>query len=574
MMALAGDTERQGRHAIIEQFLADGMTVMFGNPGTVEQGFLQALDAYPEMKYILTLQESIAVFAGDGHARATKKPTIVQIHSSPGLGNALGAIYQAKRGHSPLVVIGGDAGVKYLPMQAQMYADLVAMAAPVTKASMMVQDRHSLLRVLRRAIKIAATPPMGPVYICLPADILDIPNDEAVFPTSIPQADSVASSTDIEKAADVLIAADRPRIFIGDGVHYSHGAGEAITRLATMIGADIFGVDSGEANVPLAHPLYRGQTGHMFGEQSKPITMATDAAFIAGTYMVPEVFPDLGDIYDPKAKIIHVDLDADQIAKNHRVDIGMIADPARTISAIVDAIAKRRSAADAAKHAERADRLRGEIAAQRAKDHAAIEAEAAHSNATMAALAREFFKRVKNPVVVDEALTNSPALVHYLAQNGGEDLIQTRGGSLGMGLASALGVQIAKPDRTIISVSGDGGGMYTIQSLWSAARHKLPIKYVVCSNGVYHLLQLNILQYFKELGVPPKDQPVAFDLSSPPLKFAEMAKAMSVPSVAVTNAADIPAAVDAALAERGPFLIDLRLVTEIRPELIGVKCGH
>ena len=104
---------KTGRFAILEQFLADGITHMFGNPGTVEQGFLDALGAFPQMKYILTLQESIAVLTADGYARATQKPALVQLHSSPGIGNGIGALYQAKRGHSPLVVIGGDAGIKY-----------------------------------------------------------------------------------------------------------------------------------------------------------------------------------------------------------------------------------------------------------------------------------------------------------------------------------------------------------------------------------------------------------------------------------------------------------------------------
>ena len=118
----------------------------------------------------------------DGYARATQKPTLVQIHSTPGLGNSIGALYQAKRGHSPLVVIGGDAGIKYLGMDAQMAGDLVAMAEPVTKWSTMATDPSSLLRTLRRAMKIAGTPPMGPVYVCLPMDILDAPAVEEVCP--------------------------------------------------------------------------------------------------------------------------------------------------------------------------------------------------------------------------------------------------------------------------------------------------------------------------------------------------------------------------------------------------------
>ena len=179
-------TNKTGRFAIIEQFLADGMHYMFGQPGTVEQGLLDALWDYPEMKYVLTLQETVAVMTADGYARATQQPTLVQLHSSPGVGNAIGALYQAMRGHAPLVVIGGDAGVKYMAMDAQMAADLVAMAEPVTKWATLVMDPASLLRVIRRAIKIAATPPMGPVYVCVPQDILDAPAVETVQPTSLP----------------------------------------------------------------------------------------------------------------------------------------------------------------------------------------------------------------------------------------------------------------------------------------------------------------------------------------------------------------------------------------------------
>ena len=154
---------RTGHRAVIEQLVAEGITHVFGNPGTVEQGMLDALGDFPSIDYVLTLQESVAILAADAHARATRKVAVAQIHSSPGLGNAIGALYQAKRGHSPLVVIGGDAGIRYAAMDAQMAADLVGMAAPVTKWATVVQHPTSLLRVLRRAFKVAGTAPMGPV---------------------------------------------------------------------------------------------------------------------------------------------------------------------------------------------------------------------------------------------------------------------------------------------------------------------------------------------------------------------------------------------------------------------------
>src|SRR4029078_6301956 len=105
-------TAKTGRFALIEQLLEDGITHMFGNPGTVEQGFLDALGEYPDLRYITTLQETIAVAMGDRYARAPRRPTVVQLHSGVGLGNGIGMMYQAKRGGAPLVVLGVEAGVR------------------------------------------------------------------------------------------------------------------------------------------------------------------------------------------------------------------------------------------------------------------------------------------------------------------------------------------------------------------------------------------------------------------------------------------------------------------------------
>src|SRR5205823_1028721 len=190
-------------------------------------------------------------------------------------GNALGALYQAKRGHAPLVVIGGDAGIKYLAMDSQMAGDLVAMAAPVTKWSTMVMDPSSLLRIVRRAIKIAATPPRGPVYVCLPADVLDAPVVEEVRPTSIPSTRVLPDDRLIEEAARLLAAAQRPMFFVGDGIAFS-GAQDELTRAAELVGAEVWEADAGEVNMSYRHPLYQGMTGHMFGHQSRPITSRGD----------------------------------------------------------------------------------------------------------------------------------------------------------------------------------------------------------------------------------------------------------------------------------------------------------
>lgn len=564
---------RTGHRAILEQFVADGLTHIFGNPGTVEQGLLDAMSNVPELHYILTLQETIAVMAADAHARATRKPTVVQIHSTPGLGNSIGALYQAMRGHSPLVVIGGDAGLAYQNLDAQMAGDLVAMAKPVTKWSTMVVHPASLLRTLKRAIKIAATPPMGPVYVCLPEDILDAEAVEAVVPTLIPDTDVMPSAAFIEHASELLANAQRPRIFVGDGIAWD-GAQKALVRLAETLGAPVWGVDAGDENMPPGHPLWAGQTGHMFGFQSKPITEGGDVNLIAGSYVLPEVFPELGTIFAAGAKVIHVDLIADNIAKNHPADLGVIASPRLTLDVLADAVERKLSTG-------RKTAIVTAVKDAGEKKKAAADAVLA-KDATLSGTPLQFaqFMRVLGPkipanaLVFDEALTSSPELTRHLPPLQENSFFQVRGGSLGTAMAGGIGLAVSDRSRPVFTFSGDGGGMYTVQAIWSAARHDLNVVFVICSNRSYKLLQLNLHQFREERGQEQGAYPLSFDLSKPELGFVEMAAGMGVPGVKVATEADIGPAVERALSERGPFLIDVAIRGDVHPELIGVACGH
>ena len=570
--------ERTGRFAIIEQFLADGITHMFGNPGTVEQGLLDALGQYPDMKYILTLQESVAVMAADGFARATQKPALVQLHSTPGVGNAIGALYQAKRGHSPLVVIGGDSGIRYANMDAQMADDVVAFAEPVTKWSTMVTDPHSLLRVIRRAVKIASTPPMGPVYVCLPQDIMDAANNEAVSATPRLSTRVAPDAATISELAAMLAGGTSPVIFVGDGVAYS-GAQAELAAVAEALGAEVWDADAGEVNMSYSHPLYQGATGHMFGASSLPIMRRGDAILICGTYVLPEVFPELGDIFSPGARVAHIDLNAYEIGKNHRVDMGVVADPKLTLGLLAAALksamtpaqqdaARRRSEALAKSKEDRRS-------AQMVTDKSARDAVPLKMTRFMEELAAQLPSASPNGVVIfDEALTSSPAVSRYWSPRHTGEYFLTRGGSLGVGIPGAIGAKLASPDKTVIGFTGDGGAMYTIQALWSAARHNIAAKFVICNNASYRLLQLNIDEYWRERSIDKHDFPISFDLSEPPLQFVDMARGMGVQGIRVEKPWDIANAIKEALAFPGPFLIDLILESDTHPERIGATCGQ
>lgn len=568
---MAGKT---GRFAVIEQFMADGIQYMFGNPGTVEQGFLDALEEYPDFKYILSLQETIAVAMADGYARATKKPTVVQLHSGVGLGNGIGMIYQAMRGHAPLVVIAGEAGIRYDATDAQMAADLVAMAEPVTKWATRVVDPSSLLRVLRRAIKVAATPPMGPVFVCLPMDVLDATVEEAVVETSFPVTKVSPDADQIARVAEILAQAEHPMIIMGDGVAVS-GAQDELTRVAEMLGAEVWGADCSEVNIRASHPLFRGLLGHMFGEHSREITSQADTILICGTYVFPEVFPALSGVFAPGARVIHIDLNAYEVAKNFPVEIGLVSDPKATLDKVANALAAGMTAPQKAAAKARLDRFavakEKEEVGQREADRAVWDDVPMHASRFMAELAEHL---PKDAIIFDEALTASPELVRYLPPDMPGHYFQTRGGSLGVGIPGALGLKVAHPDKTVIGFTGDGGSMYTIQALWSAVHHKIGAKFVICNNQSYMLLKLNVMQYWKERGIPEHTFPASFDLAEPAIRFDVLARSMGVPAVRVEKPEEVESAIRQALADDGPFLIDLVVTNHVPGSKINCKCGQ
>jgi benzoylformate decarboxylase len=477
------------------------------------------------------------------------------------------------RGHAPLVVIAGDAGLRYDAMDAQMACDLVAMAQPVTKWATRVVDPSSLLRVIRRAIKIAATPPMGPVFVALPMDVLDAPNEEEIIPTSIPNTRTAPDSETIKELAKVLLLSQRPMIIIGDGVAFS-GAQAELTRVAELLGAVVWGADSSEVNMDAAHPLFRGLLGHMFGSHSTPIVSMADAVLVVGTYVFPEVFPSLFGVLKD-AKVAHIDLDAYEIAKNFPVDLGVVADPKLTLRALAKMLESQMTSGQKSAAANRMKSMAEE--AKRSLDEAILKDTAQKDDIPMkpALFMKELARRLdEDAIIFDEALTCSPELNRYIPARKPGHFFQTRGGYLGVGIPGAIGLKLLHPDKTVIGFSGDGGSMYTIQALWTAVRYNVGAKFVICNNQSYKLLKLNIQEYWKEQGIPDHEFPNAFDLAEPKLRFDEIARALGVPSARVEKPSDIGTALDKALSTDGPFLIDLIVTNDVPGHKVGCKCGQ
>lgn len=532
-----------GKTKLLRQMMADGISYIFGNPGTVEQGLLDELCQYPELQYIVSLQESVAVAMADGYARATGLPAVVQLHSGVGLGNGIGMLYQAYRGHSPLIVIAGEAGIQYDAMDAQMACDLVKMAEPVTKYAARVTHPASLLRLWRRAYKMAMTPPMGPVFLSLPLDILDMENEEEVL--AAPRIDFEASPPDEQAAviAKALAGALRPIILAGDGVSAS-GAIKELEYCAQLAAIPVYGVNSSCINISQTSPYYRGDLGHMFGENSKKAVQDADVVLLLGTYAFPEVFPSLQMPFRADAKIYHIDLDAYEIAKNHPVTLGLCASPKQALRKINKEL----------------EQTALPYRQMRSKEFQQDTGNP-QQDGTVTALFMEALSRMtdENLIIFDEALTASGYIAQYLPRTLEGTFFQTRGGSLGVGIPGGMGIQLAYPNRQVIAFTGDGGSMYTIQALYTARRYHIPIKIVICNNRRYHLLDQNINAYWKEQGISAHSYPDCFSLE-PMIDFIALARSMGIDGIRVETPEQASDAAEKLLFSKESFIVDLNTI--------------
>ena len=283
----------------------------------------------------------------------------------------------------------------------------------------------------------------------------------------------------------------------------------------------------------------------------------------------------LSGVFDPNAKVIHIDLNTYEIAKNFPVDLGLLGDPKTTLAKLNTALSLTLTAQQKEVANQRV------VQYTRAKEqelNSLLKADQAVRNSVplhMSRFAEELAVQLpEDAIIFDEALTNGPELVRYLPPKKVGQYFQTSGGSLGVGIPGAIGLRLAHPDKTVVGFTGDGGSMYTIQALWTAAHHQINAKFVVCNNGGYQILKLNILQYWRERQIQEHDYPASFDICNPDIRFADLARSLGVEAVRVERPDQIAPAIEKALNHNGPFLIDLMLTNEIQDYKIGVKCGQ
>jgi benzoylformate decarboxylase len=547
-----------GKRAMMEQLLADGVRHVFGNPGTTEQGFIDVLQDYPQIEFVLALHEGVAVSMADAYARLTRRPAFVEVHIAPGLGNALGMMHNAAVGKTPLVVYAGQSPSRTLLQEPHLSGPLVEMARPVCKWSAEVHHAHDVPRALRRAFKVAMEPPQGPVFLAFPTDTLDGEAEFEIRPTTYTNWHGRVDAGAMGEVAALLVASERPMLMVGDSVALADAQPEVVA-LAELCGLPIFECYTSEFNVPATHPLYLGKAHFATPGPLRAMLEGCDVLLVVGAAMFQLIFPDAErSPVPPGAKVIQIDVNPWEIGKNITPDLAFLADPKAALAELAEQVRRRLTPERARAAARRAERVAERTRAARARysEQAKKNWDAVPISAPR--LMHELRQALpENFMVFSEAITNQPHLSAVIEPAEPARMMSGRGGGIGPGLPGSLGAQLARPDRKVVGVCSDGSAMYSISALWTAAHHRIPVTYVMLNNSAYRTLKLNMLEY---LGPAARGRKfIAMDLTDPALRFDRMAEAMGMPGRRVERPEDLAPVLHEALAHDGPSMVDVVL---------------
>ena len=522
------------REATYELLRKHGMTTMFGNPGSTE---LPMLADFPDdFRYVLGLQEAVAVGMADGFAQASGTVGHVNLHTAPGVGNAMGAIFNAQANHAPLLVTAGQQVRAQITMQANLTnRDATRVPHPYVKSSYEPPRAADVPAAIGRAIHTAALPPRGPAFVSIPMDDWTAEADpdgaaRAIERTSdgraAPAPDAVAA------LAARLADAANPVLVAGPDLDATGGWDAAVT-LAESQRLPVWAIPAtggGRLGFPESHPAFQGLLPPGIAAVSEALA-AHDLILVVGA-SVFAYYPYLpGALLPEGAALVQITSDPDEAA---RAPMGeaIVADPALALAALEQALDPSSREAPAERD--------GPIEPPEMPDGSPISGTEA-----MAALAAAF---PDDGIIVLEAPSCTLALRNQLRISRPGSYYFGAGGGLGFGLAAGVGVGLAQPDRPVVCVLGEGSAQYAITGLWSAAAYDVPVTFLVLRNAEYAILKWFALAEGVE-GAPGLDLPA--------LDVAAVATGYGVPSTKVETGEELRAALGERIGSGGPSLVEV-----------------
>jgi benzoylformate decarboxylase len=519
------------REASFDLCRAHGMTTVFGNPGSTE---LPMLKGFPEdFTYVLGLQEAVVVGMADGYAQASGGPALVNLHTAPGVGNAMGAIFNAQANHSPLVITAGNQARSLITLQANLTnRDATRMPHPLVRWSYEPARAADVPLALARATHLATLPPRGPTFVSIPFDDWDAEVDDADADAAIARRTTGRAGADPEAVANLarrLEEAANPVMVAGPDIDAS-GAWEIAVALAERQRLPVFAIPApggGRLGFPEGHANFRGVLPPAIGPVSETLA-GYDLILVVGSSVFP-YYPNIpGPLLPEGARLVAITSDPDEAA---RAPMGeaIVADVRLTLERLVELVGE--SSRDPGEPLP--DPVPGP------------EQDPITGTAAMNALAAAF---PDDGIVVLEAPSSTLALRNQLRISKPGSYYFGAGGGLGFGLAAAVGVQLAQPDRPVVCVVGEGSVQYAVTAFWSAVAYRAPVTFLVLRNSEYA-----ILKWFAEIegvtGAPGLDLPA--------LDAAAVASGYGVTSRRVDGAEELREALGQAIASELPELVEV-----------------
>jgi len=327
----------RGRHVLMETLVGHGVEYLFGNPGTTESPIIESLQDYPQIRYVLALHEAVAIGAASYYAQASGRTGVVNLHVAPGLGNALGMLYNARKAGSPLLLTAGQQDTRLRLRAPLLGHDLVAMAAPLVKWSAQVERADEMAPLLRRALKIAQDPPSGPVFVALPIDVLEQETAEIPLPPGTLFLEAGPDPAGVTAMAELLLGSRNPVIVAGDDVG-RRGAHGDLLALAEQIGAAVWFEGLRQHVVfPTMHPNCRGALGFDAAAIRKALD-GSDAVLLLGGPFFEEVWFAPGSAFPPDAAVLQIEDSPERLSRNFPLRAGLLASAGAALRALSAAI--------------------------------------------------------------------------------------------------------------------------------------------------------------------------------------------------------------------------------------------
>ncbi|RPE43088.1 benzoylformate decarboxylase [Streptomyces sp. Ag109_O5-1] len=531
------------REAVLRLLRDTGMTTVFGNPGSTE---LRMFRDWPDdFTYVLGLQESVAVGMAAGHALGTRRAAFVGLHSAGGTGHALGAVFNAFRDRVPLVIVAGQQARSLLRLRPFLGADEPALfPRPYVKYARQPERAEDVPAVLAEAYRIAMTPPRGPVFVSVPEDDWDRPA-EPVTPRTL-HSGFTADPAALDALAARLETCVRPALVVGPGVD-DEDALEPVRALAERIRAGVWiSPLSGRSGFPESHPLFQGFLPPVARQLSASLAPYDVVVALGAPVFTYHVADDGGPPLAPGTELFHLDCDPGQAAwlPTGTSIVTTLRPALERLTGLLKTAADREPPPP--RPAPPPARAGGHITPELLFD-----------------LLRARLPRER--VLVEEAPSHRDTLHARVPVASSGGFLTTGSGALGWGLPLAVGRALADR-RRVVCVVGDGSALFSVQALWTAARHTAPVTYVLVDNGGYGAVRA----LGRRIGIAPVP---GTDITG--IDFTALAQSFGCPAARAEHPGELPDALDHALGrgdDAGPFLLHV-VVTGGTATLYETRAG-